>query len=100
MSFNLGLFRADLLELCERIRELKRMLGVRWQAPMVAEQRELQRLKLRATELCALRAFARGKLHRTHPPRGAAPDWEAIAYHRRIWERVAPSYTLTQEQSA
>jgi len=102
MSFNLnlGLFRADLSELSERIRTLKRALGTRWQAPMAAEQRELQRLKLRTTELCALRAFARGKRHRTHPPRDAGPEWDATAYHQRIWARVAPSYTLTLERSA
>jgi hypothetical protein len=102
MSFNLnlGLFLADLSELSDRIRTLKRALGARWQAPMAAEQRELQRLKQRTTELCALRAFARGKLHRTCPPRDASPDWNATTYHRRIWERLAPSYTLTLEQSA
>ena len=57
---NLGLYRADLRELSGRIRALKSVLGTRWRAPMAAEQRELHRLKLRATELCALRAFARG----------------------------------------
>jgi len=102
MSFNLnlGLFRADFSELSARIRTLKRTLGTRWQAPMAAEQRELHRLKQRTTELCALRAFARGKLHRTRPPRHASADWDAATYHRRIWERLAPSYTLTLEQSA
>jgi len=98
--FNLGLFRADLSELAERIRTLKRALGTRWQAPMAAEQRKLHRLKLRTTELCALRAFARGKLHRTRAPQDADPNWDAATYHRRIWERLAPSYTLTLEQSA
>jgi hypothetical protein len=102
MSFhlNLGLFLADLSEMSGRIRTLKRALGSRWRAPMAAEQRELQRLKLRTTELCALRAFARGRLHRTRPPRQAGPDWDALTYHRRIAERLAPSYTLALEQSA
>ena len=102
MSFNLnlGLFRADLSELSARIRTLKRALGRRWQAPMAAEQRELRRLKIRATELCALRAFLRNKLHRTSPPAEAGPNWDATTYHRRIWERLAPSYTLALEQSA
>jgi hypothetical protein len=99
-NLNSGLFLADLSELSGRIRTLKRTLGTRWQAPMAAEQRELHRLKLRITELCALRAYARGKLHRTRPPRDAGPDWNATTYHRRIWERLAPSYTLTLEQSA
>ena len=101
-DLDLGLFRADLAELSGRIRTLKRALGTRWRAPMAAEQRELQRLKLRTTELCALRAFARGRLHRTRPPKQADPAWDALTYHRRIAERLAPSYTPTHslEQSA
>jgi hypothetical protein len=99
-DLNLALFRADLLEMSARIRTLKRTLGNRFRAPMAKEQRELQRLKLRTTELCALRAFARGRLHRTRPPRQAASDWDALTYHRRIAERLTPSYTLKLEQSA
>jgi hypothetical protein len=97
---NLGLFRADLRELSSRIQTLKRALGARWTAPMAAEQRELQRLKLRATELCALRAFARGKLHLTKAPLGADAGWDALTYHRRVVERLAPSYAMPLEQSA
>jgi len=93
-EINLGLYRAHLHELSSRIRALKAVLGVRWRGPMAAEQRELQRLKLRATELCALRAFARGKLHLRQAPLAAEADWDALTYHRRIAERLAPSYAL------
>ncbi|HWZ88489.1 MAG TPA: hypothetical protein VNW92_06550 [Polyangiaceae bacterium] len=67
---------------------------------MAAEQRELLRLKLRTTELCALRAFARGRLHLRKAPLGSGADWDAVTYHRRVVERLAASYTTTLEQSA
>lgn len=69
---------------------------------MAAEQRALQRWKSRATELCALRAFVRGRLHLQKAPLGANADWEAFAYHRRVAERLGPSYALviTLEKSA
>jgi len=99
-EINWDLYRADQSELTCRIRALKCVLGTRWVAPMGAEQRELQCLKLRVTELCALRAFARGKLHRSRAPAGAAADWDAVTYHRRITERLAASYAVRLEKSA
>ena len=99
-EMNWDRYRADQGELASRIRTLKCLLGARWVAPMAAEQRELQRLKLRVTELCALRAFARGKLHRSRAPAGAGADWDAVTYHRRITERLAPSYAVQLEKSA
>ena len=98
-EMNWDRYRADQGELAGRIRVLKRGLGERWTAPMGAAQRELQCLKLRVTELCALRAFARGKLHLTRAPAGAA-GWDAVTYHRRITERLAPSYSVQLEKSA
>ncbi len=100
LTLNSSLFLSDLRHISERIRILKQALGAPWCAPMAAEQRELQRSKQRATELCALRAFSRGKLHLTRAPRGAEPTWDAEAYHRRVAERLAPSYSLVLEQSA
>jgi hypothetical protein len=91
---------ADNRAISEQITGLKRLLRTTWQRPMAEEQRELERLKLRATELCALRAFTRGKLHLRRAPRGAASDWDALAYHRRIAERLGPSYSRALEQSA
>ena len=85
---------ADLRALAAQIRALKGVLGARWQRPMADLQREKCRLKRRATELCALAAFARGRLHLRRPPRDADRDWSATAYHERIAERLGPSYAL------
>jgi hypothetical protein len=92
--------RADIRDVVACIRDLKRVLRARWTRPMADEQRELSRLKLRATELCALSAFARGKFHVRAAPRGAPNDWSAPVYHRRIAERLGPSYAFVLEQSA
>jgi hypothetical protein len=67
---------------------------------MASEQQELCRAKARATELCALRAFSRGKLHVTRAPEGFGGKWDAEFYHRRIAERLGPSYSLAEERSA
>ena len=92
--------RADIGAVAVRIRDLKRVLRVRWTRPMAREQRELCQLKLRATELCALSAFARGRIHVRARPRGAPGDWSAVEYHRRVAERLGPSYAAILEQSA
>jgi hypothetical protein len=94
---DLTLFRADLRAITAEIVRLKRLLGTTWLAPMASEQRELCRLKLRATELCALRAFSRGKLHL----RSAGDDgFDALQYHRRIAERLGPAYASIAKESA
>lgn len=102
MNFEINhhLLRADLRGISGQILALKRALRAPWLRPMADEQRELCKLKRRATELCALRAFARGKLHLRAAPRGASSDWNASKYHRRIAERLGPSYAATLEQSA
>ncbi len=83
------------------MRELKRLLRARWTRPMADEQRELCRLKHRATELCALRAFARGRFHLQKAPRDAAERLEVLSiYHQRIVDRLGPSYTVTLSESA
>lgn len=99
-DLNFHSLRADIRAISAQIGALKRQLRATWIRPMAGEQRELERLKRRATELCALRAFARGKLHVTRAPRGAENDWEALVYHQRIAERLGPSYTRILEQSA
>jgi hypothetical protein len=92
--------RADLAAISAEIRDLKRFLRTRWVRPMADEQRSLYGLKHRATELCALRAFARGRFHLTKAPPAAPSDWNALTYHQRIAERLAPSYTITLSESA
>ncbi len=102
MNFEINhhLLRADIRAISTQIVGLKRVLRSTWLRPMADEQRELCKLKLRATELCALSAFVRGKLHLQKPPRGAASDWSAAEYHRRVAERLLPSYATALEQSA
>lgn len=91
---------AEIRAISGQIKALKALLRARWKRPMAGEQRELCRLKQRATELCALSAFARGKLHLQKPPRGAPSDWNAVVYHQRIVERLAPSYRTLLSESA
>jgi hypothetical protein len=94
---NLSLFRAHLAELAQQAKALKRRLRARWTQPMADEQRELCRLKLRITELCALRALSRGKLHfrNRQPGHEHCPSLERC--HARIAERLAPAYAAPQE---
>lgn len=94
------LLRADIRALAEQIRALKRELGVRWTRPMAESQRALQRAKLRATELCALSAFSRGRLHLKTAPHGRECACDPLVYHQRIAERLGPSYARVLEQSA
>jgi len=93
-AINLGLFKADSREVSNRIRTLKRALGATWRAPMAAEQRELRRLKLRATELCALRAFARGRLHLRTAPRDRRESRHAT---RQKPASPAPGYVASSD---
>lgn len=100
MHINRALLCADIRAISGQIKALKAVLRTRWLRPMASEQQELCRFKRRATELCALRAFARGKLHLQKPPRGAASEWSAMNYHQRIAERLGPSYSLALQESA
>lgn len=102
MTFNIDrrAFSAEISAYSEEIRALKRVLRARWDRPMAAEQRQLCGLKQRATELCALRAFSRGRLHLKKPPRDGGAEWDALVYHQRIVERLGPSYEARLEQSA
>jgi hypothetical protein len=86
---------ADLCACADEARALKKILGTTWMRPMADEQKKLARLRRRATELCVLRAFARGRRHVTKAPRdGAYPGmkWDCDAWHARIAERVAKDY--------
>jgi len=102
MNFKIDhhLLRADIRALSEQIRALKRELGARWVRPMADHQRALWRLKRRATELCALRAFSRGKLHLRQTVHGPHCTCDPLVYHQRLTERLGPSYARVLEQSA
>jgi hypothetical protein len=102
MNFDINhhLLRADIRALSAQLGALKRELGTRWIRPMAESQRALQHLKLRATELCALRAFSRGKLHVRSAPHGRHCTCEPLVYHQQVAERLGPSYARVLEQSA
>ena len=97
LQLDIASLRVDIAQIAGQIVQIKRLLGATWIRPMAAEQRELAKLKQRATELCALRAYSRGKLHIRSKPDGA---WDPELYHRRIAERLGPSYALVLEKSA
>lgn len=102
MNFDINhhLLRADIRALSAEIRALKAELGTRWVRPMADSQRALWRLKRRATELCALSAFSRGKLHLRLAPHGPHCSCDALVFHQRLAERLGPSYARVLEQSA
>lgn len=100
ISINLHLLRADIRGISAEIRGLKRVLRSRWLRPMATEQRQLCQLQQRATELCALSAWSRGKLHLTRPPRSASNDWNPVTFNLRLVERLAPSYSSALPESA
>ena len=64
LQLDIALFRVDIAETTGQIVRLKRLLGETWNRPMATEQRELVKLKQRATEL-ALRAYSYGKLEKS-----------------------------------
>lgn len=78
---------ADLKELAAKSRGLKTLLGATWTRPMADEQKELVRVRRSTTELCVLRAFARGRSHTR----------ESHEWHARVAERVAKDYTTVEE---
>jgi len=90
-------FHVEMTGITTHIRRLKRLLRTTWTRPMAAEQRELSGLKRRATELCALRAFSRGRLHVRH---GFAAEADAVLYHQRIVERLGPAFALAPKECA
>lgn len=97
----ISLLRADLKALEDRIRTVKQALRRPWTGPMEQVQAEALELAAEATELCTLRAWARGRLHRTVPPRdlrdscealGIPLRWDPQEHNRKVAERVAKRY--------
>ena len=95
--FDVARYRVEIDRITREILGIKRLLRTTWTRPMAEEQHELRTLKLRATELCALRAFSRGRLHLRHGP---GPDWNAELHHRRIAERLGPAFEIALEVPA
>jgi len=99
---------ADIRALEHRIRTVKQPLRKPWTEPMGAAQAELLDLAAEATALYTLRAWARGRLHRTVPPRAlretseamSVPlEWDAKEHNRKLAEQVARRYRREVEQA-
>lgn len=85
MEFDRTRAKSDLALLADESRALKKVLGATWTRPMKDEQQRLVRVKRRATELCVLLAFARGRFH----VRTQDAEW-----HSKIAARIANDYVL------
>ena len=101
MNIDTSLLMADLHALEQRIAALKTLLRQPWTRAMADEQQQLLSLAAEATALYTLRAWSRGRLHRTCPPRelqdsardlGRPLAWDAREHNRRVAERLAPRY--------
>ena len=86
-NINLTQLQHDRREIEDRIREIKKVLRSPWPAktPMWKHQHELIELKKKATELCILRAWMRGRSH--------LPDTE---YCKEVAERMASQYAAKE----
>ena len=89
MNINIPQLKQDRRELEARIRLVKKALRSTWTKPMADTQYELISLKRQATELCILRAYARGRWH--------LPD---VDYCKEVAERIAPRYAREEEAAA
>ncbi|HKE18648.1 MAG TPA: hypothetical protein VKB80_27415 [Kofleriaceae bacterium] len=89
--------RAALAGTAAAITEIKHLLRRTWTRPMAVEQRALCALREKATLVCILRAYQRGRHHLSAPMRrGAYPGmkWDPVEYHRRAAEHAAQRFGL------
>jgi hypothetical protein len=109
MNIDIAMLEADMRALERRIRIIKQPLRQPWTQPMAAAQAELLDSAAEATALYTLRAWVRGRLHRTQPPRelrdssaalGVPLEWDAKEHNRKLAEQVAPRYTPSASQAA
>lgn len=109
MNIDISTLEADMRALERRIRIVKQPLRKPWTEPMAAAQAELLDLAAEATALYTLRAWARGRLHRTQPPRELRSSaealhiplaWDAKEHNRKLAEQVAPRYTSSTSRAA
>lgn len=109
MNLNITALDTDLRALERRIREIKRPLRQAWTEPMDQAQAELIERAAEITALYTLRAWTRGRLHRTQAPRelrdscralGIPLDWDAREHNRTVAEQAAARYQLTASERA
>ncbi len=84
--------RGDLARLVTENLSIKHALRSTWTTPMADAQRRHVFLRRRITELCALLAASRGRLHVTRPPRGHAGPFDAIAHRDALVLRAGRDY--------
>lgn len=108
MNIDIHTLEADMRALERRIRIIKQPLRKPWTEPMAAAQAELIELAAEATALYTLRAWARGRLHRTEPPRALRDahaalqiplEWDAKEHNRKLAERVSQRYMAPASQA-
>jgi hypothetical protein len=100
MRFDVSKIIADIKITASQLAKLKRRLRCRWTEPMADTQRTVHQLKRRATELCVLRAFLRGRIHLHHRPHWWRGVWEPAAAAERIAERSALEYALADLEAS
>jgi len=96
------LVQQDIRNIEAEIAKVKAPLRTTWTKPMGREQFDLLRLRAEATDLYILRAWMRGKLHRTNPPEATRAlllsegrdlsEWDAREHAQEVAERMASRY--------
>ncbi len=92
IEIDVNALRMALVKQAEECRALKQRLRRTWTEPMAEVQIAHVRARRRATELCVLRAHARGRYHLQKPLReGAFPgmEWNRERYHQSVAAKVA-----------
>lgn len=101
-DIDIPVLKGLLCDTAAEISAVKRLLRAPWTRPMASEQRTLLALKLRATHLCILRAYLRGRYHLQQPMRCDATadgDWDRETHHREIAEQTAERYRLRRPRA-
>ncbi len=107
MKLDIDRLATDITDLEERIRAVKIPLRRTWTEPMDHLQGQLLALAAEVTALYTLRAWVRGRLHRTQPPRplrdayrdmGLTLSWDAKQHNRTEAERAAERYRLAEDE--
>lgn len=97
MNIDRQRLKADLRATARECRDVKDVLGATWTRPMKEEQQRLARLRLRATELCVLAAWLRGRRHVRHVTALRRTDEELETWHAAVAARVAKEYASPGE---
>lgn len=92
MNLDRERIRGDLARLVTESITIKHALRTTWREPMADAQRRHAVLRRRITDLCALLAATRGRLHVTRPPRGHAGAFDPVALRDAVLLRAGRDY--------